>query len=363
MHRRFPIISLVALVATVAACGGSSASSGALQSGDVAVVETIHITHTQLDRQIAIVVKGMSLQKQTVPTAGSTAYKTQVIQPALHRLVQNADVQLIAQQLKVSATPAEVTTALNAAIKQYYGGDQAKYQADLKKYGLSTADVHQQFQTQALEQKITTKLQNEVKVTPQQVQDYYNQNKAQYTTTADTRTVHYLLLPSKAAAQAALASLKAGTAEADVFTAQHAIDGDAKPGQAATPLTFTANGGFEANFVAAGVKQPTGVWGSLVPVSKSYMKSRLTGQCKPQCYFLINPVSALVKKGTKQSFDAVKTQIETQLKSTQQQAHVSQRVQALFKAIEKKTKYATGFAPPSSLTSPTTTSSTSTATS
>jgi SurA N-terminal domain len=200
MPRRFPIIFLVALVATVAACGGSSSSSSGLKSGDVAVVEGIHITQTELDHQIAILTKSMKLQKQTVPASGSSQYKTTVIQPALHRLVQNAEVQLVATQLKVTQTPAETQTALNAAIKQYYGGSKTKYQADLTKYGLTNADVLSQFQIQGLEQKITAKLQAEVHVTPQQVQDYYNQNKAQYTTTADQRKVDYILVPSKSVA-------------------------------------------------------------------------------------------------------------------------------------------------------------------
>ena len=99
---------------------------------------------------------------------------------------------------------------------QYYGGDQAKFQADVDRYGLTAADLNYEFQTSVLETKITDKLTDQVAVTDQDVQDYYDQNKASYKSTSDSRVVDYALFPDKASAEAAQKKLAGGAGFSDV---------------------------------------------------------------------------------------------------------------------------------------------------
>ena len=357
MRFRFRMLSLAVLAAAAVACGGSSSSS-TLQSGDVAVVDTQHITKPQLDHEIGILLRTMKAQGQPAPKPGTAAYKSQVIDQSLNQLVFAAQIHLVAQQLGVSVTHDAVQKRLDAAIKKAYNGDRAKYLAAIKKYGITDQDVFNQFEVIALEQAIQTKLEAEVPVNDATAKAYYDKHKANYTVADDTRKVNYVLVPDKATAQKDLTQLTAGKPEAQV--AKGAIDADAlhTPAQ---PLTATsAPGSLEENFQRAALTLPTGKWGGPVPVSASYANTQLKGKCKPTCYFLIRPVDNVVKKGTQQSFAAVKAQILSQLKSTQQQAHVQQRVQALINAIKKKTKYAPNYAPPASSTTPATTSPSST---
>ena len=354
MGRALRILLLAALLAVIfAACGGGSSgssSSASLESGDVAVVGATHITKTQLDHWITLRVKGMTIQNQTPPKPGTTDYTTNVVQPVLQHLVQEAQVRNMAAALHVTVTSGDLDKAIKNAVDQNYGGDESKLQADLKKYGLSTADLRYEFGTTLYENKITDKLTNEVKVTDQDVQDYYDKNKAAYKTGSDTRVVDYAIYPSKASAQNALHKLAGGATFKDVSAGT--ID------TSATHEPFTAQKGqLDKAFEEAAFTLPTNQLSPLVKIDKAYVTTQpWAGQCQPDCYFLIRPTADVVKGGTQQSFDSVKAQIRTQLLSTRKQSHVTSVIQKLEAAQKKLTKYATGYAPPatSSTAAPTT---------
>lgn len=351
MGRALCILLLAALTALSAACGGggaSSTSSASLASGDVAVVGPTHITKSQLDHAITLRVKAMQLSKQTPPKVGTTDYTNTIVQPTLQHLVQGAEVRNIATALDVSAAPADVEKAIKASVTQYYGGSESKFQADVDRYGLTDADLHYEFQTSVLETKITDKLTNEVKVTDKDVQDYYDQNKAAYKTTAESRVVDYALFPDKASAQAALTKLAGGAGFSDVAAGTIDTSANHEP--------FTAQKGqIDKAFEQSAFTLPTNELSPLVKVDKAYATSSLGGKCQPDCYFLIRPTADVVKAGTQQSFDSVKAQIRTQLLSTRKQAHVTGILQKLEAAQKKATKYATGYSPPPTTAAPPTT--------
>jgi foldase protein PrsA len=353
MGRALRILLLAALLAVIsAACGGGSSgssSSASLESGDVAVVGATHITKARLDHWITLRVKGMTIQNQTPPKAGTTDYTTNVVQPVLQHLVQEAQVRNMAAALHVTVTSGDLDKAIQNAVDQNYGGDASKLQADLKKYGLSTADLRYEFGTTLYENKITDKLTNEVKVTDQDVQDYYDKNKAAYKSSSDTRVVDYALFPDKASAKAALTKLAGGASFKDVSAGTIDTSASHEP--------FTAQKGqIDKAFEQAAFTLPTNQLSPLVKVDKDYATSSLGGKCQPDCYFLIRPTADVVKAGTQQSFDSVKAQIRTQLLSTRKQSHVTSIIQKLEAAQKKLTKYATGYAPPatSSTAAPTT---------
>ena len=344
---------MAALVVACVACGSSS-SSGSLSSGDVAVVDGTHITQPQLDHQIGILLKVLKQQHQTAPKPGSSTYKSEIIDRSVQSLVLAAQVRAIAKQLGVSVSDSSVNAAITKAIQSTYGGDMTKYHNALAQIGITQQDVFDQFQVQALETAIGKKLAAESPVNTQTAQNYYNAHKSSYQATDDTRQVDYILVPDKATAESDLQKLKAGQSEAVV--AKGAIDSNSlhSPVQ---PYTVTRSSGSEANFTKASMVLPTGQWAP-VPVSKSYADSQLKGQCKPTCYFLINPTDALVKKGNVQPFADVKAQILAQLQQQVQSTHVADREKSLLDAIKKKTVYATQYQPPSASTTPATTSTT-----
>jgi hypothetical protein len=342
MGRTLSIICLAALAAFAAACGGSSSSSSStaqLQSGDVAVVGGHHITKGDLDHQITLERAAMAAKKQKVPQVGTSAYTSAIVQPVLAYLVTDAQVHDIAQQLGVTVTPKEIQAQITKAIQQFYGGDQAKYKADLEKYKLTEADVEQQFELTLLEQKIEAKVKSQVNVTSKDVLNYYNTHKALYQTGADSRQVDYALFPSKAAAVNAHAALAAGKSFSDV--SKGAIDDSSLH----EPFVAT-KGQIDKAFEASAFSLPTNKLSVLVPVDNAYASTSLKGKCKPTCYFVIRPTADVVKGGAQKSFASVKAQIQSQLLSTRQSSHVQAIITKLEKQQKKLTRYAPGYAPP-----------------
>jgi parvulin-like peptidyl-prolyl isomerase len=348
MGRTPLILILAALAVSTAACGGSSASSNvaSLQSGDVAVVGNTHITRQDLDHQIKLEVRAMQVgSKKPIPKVGTSAYTTTIVQPVVAYLVTQAQVQNIAKALHVSVTRKQLQTQVKQAITQYYGGNQAKYQADLKKYDLTEADVERQFSLTLLEQNIETKLKSQVKVTSKELHDYYQSHQSLYAP-ASKRTVDYVLVPSKALAEKAHSALAGGKGFKDV--AKGAIDDSSLH----EPFVAT-EGQIDAAFQQAAFSLKTNQLSGLVPVDKAYASTSLQGKCKPTCYFIIRPTAA-VTKGVKKSFASVEAQIRSTLLSSRQSAHLQTVVTKLENAQKKITRYAAGYKPPKTPSTPST---------
>ena len=205
-----------------------------------------------------------------------------------------------------------------------------------------------------LQNKVATSVRNDLTLTPAQLKAKYEKNPQTF---GDARDVHYMLWSSKAKADAALAKLNSGVSEAKA--AAGSIDADTTHGTAG----FTAASGvglMDANFQKAAFQQPNGAWGQPVEANPDYAKTNLAGQCKPKCYFLINPISDALNAGTDAAYAKLETMVAGKYNPPAQTVdqQVNTKILALLDAFKSKTEYATGYAPPAALTSPTTTSST-----
>ncbi|HEY0388777.1 MAG TPA: peptidyl-prolyl cis-trans isomerase [Gaiellales bacterium] len=343
---RFRIVLLPLLVGAVAlgaACGGGSGggSTADLGKDDVAVVGTIHITRSELDHQIQLQETSAKVSGQALPKAGSADFKTQVTDPIVQRLVNEAEAENIAKQLDITVTDSEVQKKLDEGVQQQFGS-QAKFQAFLKKYGITEDDLKAQVvRPSLLQTKIIDKLKAQYKVTDAQVQAYYNQNKSTFKQ-ADTRNVHYILTKDKADADAARTALVKG-ADFSKMVKKYSIDGAKDPTGALS--ASSTPGALEQNFQNTVFNElQTGGVSLPVEVSKSYAQSTLAGKCKPTCYFVIRADSDTVKGG-QQSLAQVKSQIEQTLAQGSQAQKISKRLQALVAEQKKLTTYAAGYKP------------------
>lgn len=346
---RFRIVLLALLtsaVALAAACGGGSgggSTAAKLNSDDVAVVGDIHITREQLDHQIQLAEKSAQISKQTLPKPGTAAFKTQVTDQILQRLVNNADLENIAKVLGVTVSDSEVQQKLQEGIKQQFG-TQAKFQAFLTKYGITADDITAQVvRPSLLQTKIEDKLKAQYKVTDAQIQAYYNKNKASFAQ-PDSRKVHYILAKDKADADAARTFVTKGGDWGQAVKKWSLDYHQGTPPSQLGALTAT-KGQLEANFENAVFNDlQTGAISVPVQVSQSYQQSNLAGKCKPNCYFVIRADADTVK-GSQQTLAQVKAQITSQLEQSVQGAKISKRVQALYAAQKKITRYAAGYKP------------------
>jgi parvulin-like peptidyl-prolyl isomerase len=358
MGTKAGLVCVVFVTALAAACGGSSASNGpaALRSNDIAVVGQTHITKAELAHQIDLEKRSMILgsesctggsqgqedcsdKKGKIPPKNTAAYTTNIVAPVVNYLVSDAQLHAIARKLHISVTQKQIAAEIAANVNQLYGGSEAKYQADLRRYHLTAADVNSQVEFTLLEQNIDTMLKKQVTVTPADVLAYYNAHRSVYETAAATRQVDYVLEPSRTAAvraRRALASGKTFAAEA-----KGAIDSSALH----EPFIAT-DGEVDTAFGNVAFSLPTDALSPPVRVDKAYARSSLKGRCKPACYFVIRPMAATIKAGTEQPLSAVQAEITSQLQSLLPVRHVQLVIAKLVKQQRKVTRYAPGYAPP-----------------
>ena len=353
---------LVAVLAVLAvACAGSSSAphpSRKLESGDVALVGSVHLTKSQLAHQVKLELRSFELgyesckggtsttkndelcstKKVAVPRVGTAAYRTAVIEPVVEYLVTTAELHQIGRRLSVVVTPPEVTARVRQDFQQLYGGDEAKYRADLNARGLTEADVRQQVELTLLQQKIKAKLERQVTVTPADMLAYFNSHRQVYETAAATRRVDYVLESSRAAAIEARAAIRAGKTFADV--ARGAIDDSSLH-----PPFVATKGQTDKVFQAAAFGLSTNALSPILPVDRTYADSSLRGKCTPTCYFIVRPTARVVKAGTRNSFESVKATIKAQLLSMLRTRHVNAVIAAFAEKYRKLVRYAPGYAP------------------
>jgi hypothetical protein len=330
----------VALIAFAAACGGDSKKTVTVGKDDVAVVGDHVISVQELNNEIKVRLASMKAQGTNPPKPGTSTYQTEIVQASVTRLVQLAQLANIAKNMHINVSTDDVNKQLQSVIKQYFKGSQSKFEAYLKKNGLSDDYVRNEIELPSIEQqKVVDALKKHATVTDADVQKYYQTNKAQY---APQRQVLFLLAGSKAAADAAHSAL-AGGADWTKTAKKYAI----APGPPSTGGTFTATnspGSIEDNFRKA-VFSPslkTGTLSDLILVSKSYATTNLKGKCKPNCYFIVKPTADTKS----QTFADVKAQIKSQLVSQKQQTYVQAQIAKLQAAQQKLTHYNKTYKPP-----------------
>ena len=78
-------------------------------------------------------------------------------------------------------TDDDIQKALDDAIKQSFNGSQEKYQAYIKKYGLTDEEVREFLvRPSVVQKKVQDKLTGDQKITDADVQKYYDEHKAEY---------------------------------------------------------------------------------------------------------------------------------------------------------------------------------------
>ncbi len=209
--RKSPLLIpvVVAVAVLVAGCGGSS--SAKLGSEDVAVVGDQHISHANLDEIMARAKKSYERQGQKFPAQGTASYQT-IRDQAVSLLVQQTEFEAKAAAMGIKVTDAEIAQRLAFLKKQYYGGSEQKYLADIKKQGYTDAQVRAEvIKPQLISEKVQKQILKDVKVSDAEVHQYYTSHLSAYTQ-PPTRSVRYILVgKSKPLAESVYKQLKNGT--------------------------------------------------------------------------------------------------------------------------------------------------------
>jgi foldase protein PrsA len=323
------IAVLVVLVAT--ACGSSDQS---VPSDAVAVVDGTPVTKAELQSLLDRAKKTYKAQKRAFPKAGTSEYQSLQTQ-AVAFLVQRAEYDNRAEDMKLKVTDKEIDARIDQIKKQSFGGSQKKLDAQLKAQGYTVASLRSDIRAQLISEKIYDSVTKNAKVPDAAIAKYYKDNKAQYQV-AESRDVRHILVKTKAQADKIYSQLKAG-ANFAALAKKYSLDPGSKnnggkltitKGQTVAPFDTTAFL-LTTNQISKPVKTQYG-------------------------YHVIQPISDVKPPSTTPLKDA-KPQIEAQLLDKAKNDSITKWTDGVKKFFEKKVTYATGYAPPATATSATTT--------
>lgn len=322
----FAALALIAVAGLAAGCGGNEDD---MPVGAIAVVNGTVITKENLDGLLDRAKSSYQSQNKSFPRAGTAEYQSLQSQ-AVAYLVQREEYQQEAEKLDLSVTPVQIDKRIQQVAKEYFGGDQAALQKQLKAQGYTEATFREDIKAQVLQEQLFAKAAKASAVSAADVKRYYEDNKAQYSV-PESRDVRHILVKTKAQADDVLARLKNGE---DFGALAKELSQD--PGS-------KDNGG-----------ELTVRKGETVPefdkAAFSLKTHELSAPIKTQYgYHVIEPLSE-IKKASVTPFAQVEKQIRSQLEQQGKQTAIDDWSNQLHDEYAKKVTYATGYAPPAATT-------------
>lgn len=313
-------VALTVLVA--AACGGSS---GSVPADAVAVVDGTPVEKADVDELLARAKKSYTSQRRDFPRAGTAEYQSLQTQ-AVAFLVQRAEYDKRADELKLAVTDREIDARIDQYEKQYFGGSKARMDKQVTDQGYTPESFRADIEAQLLSEKLFGGVTKDVKVADAQIAAYYNQNKSQYQV-PESRDVRHILVKTKAEADRLYNELEAG-GDFAALAKKNSLD----PGSKANGGRLTVTRGQ-----------------TVAPFDKAAFElanNQISRPVKTQFGFhVIQPVSA-VKPGATTPLKDVSAQIKAQLEDTAKNDAIQKWAEETRKSYESKVSYATGFAPP-----------------
>jgi parvulin-like peptidyl-prolyl isomerase len=337
---------LIALVAAlVAGCGGGG-SSASLESDDVAVVGSTHISKDDYDALIAQAKRSFAQQTppRKFPAQGTTEFQT-IKGQAVTLLVQQAEREEKATSEGIKITDKQIDARLAQIKKQYFQNSEAKYKAQLAKQHLTEEQVRKDIRAQLISEAVFKKVTSDVKISDGEVHDYYIAHPQLYSK-AQTRDVRHILVKTKGSADQIYAQLKSGNTKTWCTLAKK-FSQDPSSKDNCGKLTVS-KGQTVAEFDQVAFSEKTNVIHS--PVHN--------GQYG---WFVIEPISAVHPRSTTPE-KQVSSTIQQQLKQQKQNQAMTDWVGNLSKSFcgDKKIKYQVGYTPSPDPCASTTSTNTST---
>lgn len=328
-----PLRSLALLLVTcafalgVAACGGDDARSPADVPPDaIALVGDDEIPKAEFDELMERAKTSYKQQKRPFPKAGTPEYD-QLKDRAVSYLVQRYEFRKEAQELGIEVTDKELDARLAKIKKETFGGNDKTYRAELKRLGLTEGEAREQIRDVVIQEKLFEEVTKDVKVTDEDVNAYYEKNKAQFSQPA-SRDVRHILVKSKAKADVLYAELTQTNADFAALAKKHSED---------------------EGSAAQGGKYPA-VKGQAAPefdkVAFELDKGEISKPVKTQFGWHIIQATSEIKDEKATPLADVEDSIRQQLLQQKQSSAMRKWVEEMEKKYEDEIVYAAGFAPP-----------------
>ncbi len=344
MRKSFVLIILAA--GLLAGCGGGGGSAK-LSSDDVAVVGSEHISLTEMNNLLSRAKIAYKQQGQAFPKQGTTNYQA-IRDNVVTLLVEQAELDQKAASMGIKVTDADIDARVALVKKQYFGGSEKKYLAEIKKQGYTEQTVRTDvFRPQLVSERVQKQIVKDVKVSDAGVQKYYNDNKSLYQQ-PESRDVRYILVgKSKATAQSVYQQLvKGGDKAWCTLSKKYAKDAS---GQNCGKATFS-KGQTVAIFDRTAFSSP-----AHKVVKPFYDPTQY------KSWFVMEPLGP-VKPSSTTPEKQVAAQIKSTLLSTKQKAAIADFSKSLTKSYchGSKIRYQVGYTPAQDPCTATTTNATTT---
>lgn len=320
--RFVPLIALLAVVALAAGCGGGGKKS--VPSDAVAVVGSDNIAKSQFTLLMDGTQRAYVARKTAFPKPGTSQYKALQDQ-TMKYLVQQSELEQKAKGLGIAVTDKDVQARITQIKKQYFAGDEKKYQQALKTQGLTESLLAFNLHGQILSEKLYAKVTAAVKVSDAEVKTYYVAHTSTYAQAA-SRDVRHILVNNKKLADSIEAQLKSG-ADFAKLAKKYSKD----PGSAAQGGKLTISKG---QTVAPFDK-----------VAFSLKKNELSAPVHTTYGWHVIQALSDVKPATQQPLKDVQDSIRTQLLQTKKTDAINKWVDDVGKEYARKIAYATGYTP------------------
>jgi parvulin-like peptidyl-prolyl isomerase len=326
--RFISVFAALALALAAAGCGGGGDDEGAaaeVPADAIAVVGDREIPKSEYDRLLSQAQSTYEARQQEFPEAGTPEY-AQLRNALVASLVQQAQFEIVAEEMGITVSDEEVHKRLDELKQQLFKGDEEAYQAELKKQGLTEEQVLTDLRSRMISEKVFEKVTSDIQVSDADIQAYYNENKSQFEQPA-SRQVRHILVKTKAKADQIHQQLENG---ADFATLAKKYSQD--PTSKASGGEFTAQKG-----------------ATVAPFDKvafSLKTGELSEPVKTQFgWHIIEAVDDVVKASTQELAD-VKAQISSTLLDEKKNTAINKWAQELKDRFADQVAYAPGFEPP-----------------
>lgn len=326
--RLIALFAALALGVAVAGCGGGDDDengSGDVPADAIALVDDRSIPKSEYDRLLTQAQATYEAREQDFPAAGTPEF-AQLRNAIVRSLVEQAQFEIAAEEMGITVTDEELEKRLDELKEQFFEGDDAKYQEELEKQGLTEEQVLKDLRTRMLSEKIFEQVTSEVQVADADIEAYYEENKAQFEQPS-SREVRHILVKTKAEADEIHAELENGGNFAKLAK-EHSED----PASAKEGGKFTAQkGATVAPFDEVAFELETG---------------ELSEPVKTQFGWHIIEATGDIEEASTQPLTEVEEQISTTLLEEKKNARINEWVADLQERFADLIVYAPGFEPP-----------------
>ena len=317
------VVLALGVAVSVAACGGDGGSQ-AVPANSVAVVGDQSISKSEFDDLIAYAKRSYDAQNRPFPKVGTPEY-VQLRDQAMRFLVQRTQFEVKAEDLDIDVSDGAVQKRIDQYIKERHKGDKKKFEQEIKSQGLTEQQAREIIRANLVQEAIFKKVTAGVKVSDDEIKDYYGKNKAQYGT-PETRAVRHVLVKQKSLADRLYSQLRAG-GDWKAIAKRYSQD----------PASKNQGG------------RMTATKGQLVPefeqVAFSIGNNGISKPVKTQYGWHVIQALGPVKKSQTTPFGQVKEAIRQQLLQDKRNKEMEKWVADMRKDLKDETTYQVGYKP------------------